>query len=242
VHRGNASPGLTSLTAAASLAVVSALFRPGFYAVCSLTVIDRVLAQASLPKDSPFTPAAAAPIVNAAAEPYEFAAVNTIGQKTSVYIFDKQVKKGRWILIGETVNGIVAKSYDATREAVAVRIGGQDKVLTLRRPGNGPVSGGPAAAPNPAWNIPPTIGPVMAEPVVLAPAPAAVAVVTPAPTVPASPAVIAKQEQEARMLVSDLLEIGMAQRKAYEEAQKKAATPTPAAPAAPVEATKTAAN
>jgi hypothetical protein len=33
---------------------------------------------------------------------------------------------------------------------------------------------------------------------------------------------IAKQEREARMLVSDLLEIGMQQRKAYEEAQKKA--------------------
>jgi hypothetical protein len=41
---------------------------------------------------------------------------------------------------------------------------------------------------------------------------------------------IARQEEEARMLVSDLLEIGMAQRKAYEEKQRQAGNPS-AAPA-----------
>ena len=42
-------------------------------------------------------------------------------------------------------------------------------------------------------------------------------------TPPVSPAeqAVAKQEAEARNLVSDLLEIGMAQRKAYEEAQRR---------------------
>lgn len=39
-----------------------------------------------------------------------------------------------------------------------------------------------------------------------------------------SPGSIAQQETEARMLVSDLLEIGIQQRKAYEEAQKKTET------------------
>ena len=48
----------------------------------------------------------------------------------------------------------------------------------------------------------------------------------------AQPLSIARQEEEARMLVSDLLEIGMAQRKAYEEKQKQAADPN-AAPATP---------
>jgi hypothetical protein len=42
----------------------------------------------------------------------------------------------------------------------------------------------------------------------------------PTPEQPAKPLTIARQEEEARMLVSDLLEIGMAQRKAYEEKQK----------------------
>jgi hypothetical protein len=84
-----------------------------------------------------------------------------------------------------------------------------------------------------AWSVPPP--PVVAAntPVVdpaanampagaaVTPAAPALAAVKPQP--PPTPAAIAHQEQEARMLVSDLLEIGMAQRKAYEEAQKKAA-------------------
>ena len=59
------------------------------------------------------------------------------------------------------------------------------------------------------------------------------------PAKPAAPVVaptIARQEEEARMLVSDLLEIGMAQRKAYEEAQKKAAESDK--PATPVPGTE----
>lgn len=43
------------------------------------------------------------------------------------------------------------------------------------------------------------------------------------PSTPVSRAVQAEQEKEARMLVSDLLEIGIQQRKVYEEAQRKAA-------------------
>lgn len=42
------------------------------------------------------------------------------------------------------------------------------------------------------------------------------------PSTPVSRAVQAEQEKEARMLVSDLLEIGIQQRKIYEEAQRKA--------------------
>jgi hypothetical protein len=42
------------------------------------------------------------------------------------------------------------------------------------------------------------------------------------PQPPPAPGSIAQQETEARMLVSDLLEIGIQQRKAYEDAQKKA--------------------
>ena len=51
----------------------------------------------------------------------------------------------------------------------------------------------------------------------------------PAPTTPAQEAII-KQETEARNLVSDLLEIGMAQRRAYEEAQRRNSGANPADP------------
>jgi hypothetical protein len=52
----------------------------------------------------------------------------------------------------------------------------------------------------------------------------------PAPSGPMTPEVQARQETEARMLVSDLLEIGMAQRRAYEEAQRKSSENTPGGP------------
>ena len=40
----------------------------------------------------------------------------------------------------------------------------------------------------------------------------------------------AREQLEARMLVSDLLEIGIQQRKAYQEAKQKAAAATPPSP------------
>ena len=48
----------------------------------------------------------------------------------------------------------------------------------------------------------------------------------PAPQAPKSAKVL-KEEEDARMLVSDLLDIGVKQRKAYEEAQKRASPPNP---------------
>ena len=50
---------------------------------------------------------------------------------------------------------------------------------------------------------------------------------------PVPPAPPQRQEAEARMLVSDLLEIGMAQRRAYEEAQRRQAQGNPPPAPAP---------
>lgn len=46
----------------------------------------------------------------------------------------------------------------------------------------------------------------------------------------ATPEKLAQDQREARMLVSDLLEIGVQQRKAYQEAKMKAAPGTPPPP------------
>jgi hypothetical protein len=117
-------------------------------------------------------------------------------------------------------------TYDSRRDQVVVRSGGVEKLLTLRRStgaANGPAySPPPALVAAPAGFTPPSANPIGnagGAPV----AGANPAIATPAdPAKPAAPLTIARQEEEARMLVSDLLEIGMAQRKAYEEAQKKA--------------------
>lgn len=164
-------------------------------------------------------------------------------------------KKNRWIALGETVDGLNVLTYDAQRDQVVVKVAGEQKLLTLRKASG--VVNAPTltmVAPNPAmnFNVPPPASadviqkiqpppPASAAPATEAPvAAAAPPAVDPAkPGAPAAPLSVARQEEEARMLVSDLLEIGMAQRKAYEEKQRQAASgeqsaaSTPPAPTTP---------
>jgi hypothetical protein len=188
---------------------------------------------------SPFMPpeAANATMVSSG-ETIEFAGV-IVGRKTDLIFYDKTLKKSRWVSLGETSEGIQAIRYDAERGTAEVRINGVAKTLPLRKsnvtaaainPAN-PIA--PVAPAHTGFNVAPTtsaVGASQPTPDVLAiqnpAANAAVAASQPGAatiTPPATPAeqTIAKQEADARNLVSDLLEIGMAQRKAYEEAQRR---------------------
>lgn len=211
-----------------------------------------------LPKNSPFMPAGgAAGPVEGAKENIEFAGVSSIGSKTDLIFYDKTAKKNHWIAVGESKEGISVVKYDERREQATVKVNGVEKILALRK-GNAStgapraVAGLPASFNTPTPAAMPLPAPVNPTSPAMNPAPVAdVSAAAPAPSsapaaastpppVPDTPQ--AKQETEARMLVSDLLEIGMAQRKAYEEAQRKAAegnaqnpaTATPAAPPNPV--------
>lgn len=229
----------------------------GLLAGCALLV--NASAQTPLPKESPFVSTAAPAATTAPGETHEFAGVSTLEKKTLVNIYDKQARKGKWIAVGETVDGTTVLRYDSAREQVVVRIGGVEKTLTLRKAGTRAVTSGrapaaavPWAAPA-GWNsTPPSTPPVTAGTATASTAAAAAQptgpVATSLPAVnqppPPAPGTTAYQEQEARMLVSDLLEIGMAQRKAYEEAQKKSAagqTSPATAPTAPANTPSTAA-
>ena len=198
----------------------------------------------SLPKFSPFnTRGGTATAAAGPNETIEFAGVSSMGKRTDLIFYDKTAKKSHWIAPGETKEGIAVLNYDERRDEAVVKINGVQKTLPLRKvapsPGiargvptmpvgfNTPPLGpqpAPAAAQLPVVAGTVTAGTTTSEATVVQPAPAA-----------GSPAEIQKkQETEARMLVSDLLEIGMAQRRAYEEAQRKAAdgsspSPTPAA-------------
>jgi hypothetical protein len=186
----------------------------------------------SIPKESPFKQRGGPAVtVAAASETIDFAGVNAVGKRTDLRFYDKTTKKGYWIAEGETVEGINVLKYDARREQVVVKINGVEKTLTLRK-GAGPLNAPAAVAPqHTGFNIPaqpaavvqkiqppppPSLTPAVEQPAVPAPLPVN------KPEAPATPETQQKQETEARMLVSDLLEIGMAQRKAYEEAQRKA--------------------
>jgi hypothetical protein len=189
-------------------------------------------AQNALPSTNPFAGPAGVATPDAPQETIEFAGVSTFGKKVDLIFQDRATKKTTWVPLGGKADGIEVVNYDEKKEQVVARINGTQKTLTLRK-STAASAGAPApVAPMPVgFNVPPAAQPVT---VAAAPAPAATggvaaAPAAPAPTDAAAPAAPAapltetqKQEQEARMLVSDLLEIGMAQRKAYEEAQRKA--------------------
>jgi hypothetical protein len=160
-----------------------------------------------------------------------------MGKKTDLIIYDKTARKSHWIAQGETKEGIEVVDYDADREEVVVKVNGIQKTLALRKPGKPTGNTARVVAPAHGFNtaavpLPAQVGPQ--APIANAIMPAvpgnapnssapAVAPVPPSPPTGSPAEVQAKQETEARMLVSDLLEIGMAQRRAYEEAQRKAA-------------------
>jgi len=158
-------------------------------------------AQTALPKDSPFLPApgTAASGAGPTQEGLELAGVSSTAKNTLVCIYDNQTKRSHWIPVNATVEGIKVLAYDSTLDQVSLSVGGQKKVLRLRK---ATVSGVANANPGAA-----AAG--FATPAVMPSTPG-----TPQP--PPAPGSIAQQETEARMLVSDLLEIGIQQRKAYE--------------------------
>ena len=162
---------------------------------------------ADVPKESPFAQAGGSSATTAGADPLEFAGVSIVGKRTSINLYDKATKRSFWVDVGATSGGVTVVKYDSTHDQVTVKRDGVEKTLPLR-------------AASSVVNGASTLAPALAAAPVPAPAPAA-----PAPATPTSTSSLsqARQEEEARMLVSDLLEIGMAQRRAYEEAQRRAA-------------------
>lgn len=180
---------------------------------------------AETPKDSPFAQAGGAKAVTKD-EVIEFAGVSTVGKKTMINLYDREAKGGFWVELGTTSDGVTAVKYDSAHDQVTIRRNGAEKVLSLRS-ASAVVAGSAASAMPVSQPIAPVAPIAGSSQTVSTPTPTS----TPAmqasaatPAVPADAQTRARQEEEARMLVSDLLEIGIAQRKAYEDAQRKAAT------------------
>jgi hypothetical protein len=172
--------------------------------------------QGSLVGNSPFAPSGTlAASGKAADQDYELAGSSSEGSSVSVCIFARQSKHSEWIPVGETSDGIHVVSFDSSRDRAVVIVSGQrkeismrtEKVASLAQPGPPRIDLSNPSSP---------LVPVANNPQAAAPA----AVGTPE-----------QQQREARMLVSDLLEIGVQQRKAYQDAKMKAAQGTAPAPA-----------
>ena len=159
---------------------------------------------------SPFLPPGGAAGEAAAGGPpqaYELAGASSSSEGTLICLYDTVHHHSRWFTVGQAEGGIDVESYDRKNDQAVVRFDGQEHVISLRKvklvANQVPTfASAPAAGTrqNGAEGAPPVVDPS---------------------TIGKAPEVV-KQEREARMLVSDLLEISIAQRKAYEEARAKA--------------------
>lgn len=164
-------------------------------------------------EDSPFMRAAGGVGGNQAGAPpaFELAGASVTAEGAQICIFDSQAKRSRWIAVGATVDRIQVVSYDAKNDRAVIRVDGAQQDLNLRKA---------TVASQAGWQAPayrPLPGPM------ITPTPASVASLPPAPPPAPKPAKVLKEEEDARMLVSDLLDISVKQRRAYEEAQQRAA-------------------
>ncbi|MEN9663122.1 MAG: hypothetical protein RL324_2071 [Verrucomicrobiota bacterium] len=154
----------------------------------------------------PATPPAAASPAPAQPARWELAGVLGIRETLTVRINDTVEKTGAWLRVGESFGP--AKLVAADADTATLQVGNERTVLGLRIDG---------------------VAPGEATPMTATASTAATPTATPAP-LPSTgdPEADAKRDQtiaerEARMLVSDLLEISMIQRKAYEDKQAEAA-------------------
>lgn len=190
----------------------------GVTAAAWLAAGSSLRAESRLALNSPFAPASG--LASGSAAPtsgYELEGTMVLGSDISLCLYEVQTKRSHWIAVGESSDGVKVLSFDAAKDTAMVVIGGEQKQLVLRKP-NLDAHKGPPAAMVQAPVIVPAPPPV---------APPAIADMPPPAPASSSGEQALKEQREARMLVSDLLEIGMQQRKAYQEAKAKAAQPAP---------------
>ncbi len=176
----------------------------------TLGVASRAPAQTAL-QDSPFMPGTGSGIApeTASGETLQLTGISVVGKKTFVSIYDVEKKHSRWLAVGDKVDGVEVISCDVKGDKAVVRVAKELENVEPAARVHRPVGTASAVAVSGQADLGlPT---------------ASVAVQS--PSAPLTEQAI--QEREARMMVSDLLEIGQQQRKAYEE--KKAALDAAAA-------------
>lgn len=179
-----------------------------------------------LPDISPFggaSNAAAAPTPKAGPDPYELVGMTVLGKETLLGVIRVKDKHSVWVPVGKTVENITAVSYDPRTDTAVIKAENQTLTVKMRKSVivSAPATPLPRPAPMPVYAAAPPVAAPIGSP---APAGNTAAATTPAPTtMPHIVLTDAEKANEARMMVSDLLEIGQRQRQAYAEAQRQAA-------------------
>lgn len=155
----------------------------------------------------------------------QLSGISTLGGQSMFNFVDARNNRSFWVPLNGTTNGFSVTAYDAATETVVVGRNGQSRPIKLRQAKIAALPGPVGAAPNVQVPARPPGSP---PPAVIRTADGGEIVN------PKTPQEIAQAEMEARMMVSDLLEISMQERarqKALREAQQK--QPQGAPPAAP---------
>lgn len=128
---------------------------------------------------------------------FEFTGFVNLGSTAMVCITSVQDQRSQWLKPGQSIRGMTLVEHDPESKQVVIRHRGRDIRLPLKERS---FDASNLVRFQPSLQSGPVRSAGLAEHVALTPK---------------------EKEVEARMLVSDLLEIGMIQRKAYEEAKKK---------------------
>jgi hypothetical protein len=157
--------------------------------------------------DSPFAPSGVAAAAGQGAKTppgdFELSGSTSVGGEVTVCIFERQTKKSQWIPVGGDLDGIHVVSYDSGRDTAVVTISGTRHELEMKRSVVGAIPVAGNFRSNAVTGAAPDGGPSSLQ-------------------TEQNPSVAAKEQKEARMMVSDLLEIGVQQRKAYQAAKMRA--------------------
>lgn len=159
---------------------------------------------------SPFLPpnaSAAGPGTKGPGDTYELAGASATSSGSAICLYNTTTKHSRWLNVGETDGDLQVLSYDPNSEQAIVRFDGRIHQMSLRATRTSVA--GPTFAPSTLPAVPTGSSLAANQPLF-------------DPSTAGKSAEQIKQERDARMLVSDLLEISIRQRKAYEEAQKRA--------------------
>ena len=178
----------------------------------------------TLKQRSPFLPPAApqAADANNALSRIELTGIFSLDGKPRFSVRDAATGRSLWIALGETQEGLKVKSYDDKTASVIVEGRGTSRRIVIRE-ATVKTAGPPPPVPMPSVgssNAPVQVA-QQPQPVItpkLAPG-------KPKPA-PRDPKIV-QQERDARLLVSDLMEISIQERKRYEENQRRVAAGLP---------------
>ena len=201
-----------------------------FASLAAVTLLGSARAESPSPQtNSPSAAANAGPAASAdsqALATMEFTGVFVLGNKPSFSLRDTATNHSFWIDLGQTVEGVTATAYDADSHTVTISGRGGVRTLGLKEARIVEAPAAPAVATSSA----PASAAVPATPAV-PPRQLTIAEQLP-PNLTPQQRQQRTQEIEARMMVSDLLEIGQQERARYQEEQRRRAappaTPTPA--------------